>query len=44
MSFGDGFIDASLYELDGNAVKDLRQAASDIRDAEPEKKQPEKKK
>jgi hypothetical protein len=34
----------SLYELDANAVKDLRQAAGDIRDAEPEKKQPEKKK
>src|SRR5579863_2780273 len=34
----------SLYELDANAVKDLRQAAGDIRDVELEKKQPEKKK
>ena len=46
---GTGFIarregEPSLYELDANAVKDLRQAAGDIRDAEPEKKQPEKKK
>lgn len=34
----------SLYELDANAVKDLRQAAGDIREAQPDKKQPEKKK
>lgn len=32
----------SLYELDANAVKDLRQAAGDIRDVEPPKNQPEK--
>jgi hypothetical protein len=36
--------ESSLYELDANAVKDLRQAAGDIREAQPEKKQPEKKK
>ena len=46
---GTGFIarregEPSLYELDANAVKDLRQAAGDIRDVEPEKKQPEKNK
>src|SRR6202035_4499230 len=34
----------SLYELDANAVKDLRQAAGDVRDVQPEKNQPEKKK
>jgi hypothetical protein len=28
----------SLYELDANAVKDLRQAAGDVREAQPEKK------
>lgn len=28
----------SLYELDANIVKDLRQSASDIREAQPEKK------
>ena len=36
--------ESSLYELDANVVKDLRQAAGDIREAQPEKKQPEKKK
>jgi hypothetical protein len=36
--------ESSLYELDANAVKDLRQAAGDIREAQPETKQPEKKK
>ena len=30
--------DASFYELEANAVKDLRQAASDVREAQPEKK------
>ena len=30
--------DASLYELTADAVKDLRQAAGDIREAQPEKK------
>jgi hypothetical protein len=34
--------ESSLYELDANAVKDLRQAAGDIREAQPEKNQPEK--
>jgi hypothetical protein len=46
---GAGFIarregEPSLYELDANAVKDLRQAAGDVRDVQPEKNQPEKKK
>jgi hypothetical protein len=30
--------DASFYELEANAVKELRQAAGDIREAQPEKK------
>ena len=30
--------DASFYELDANAVKELRQAVGDVREAQPEKK------
>lgn len=30
--------DASFYELEANAVKELRQAAGDVREAQPEKK------
>ena len=43
MACGGNFLarhdgDSSFYELDANAVKELRQAAGDVREAQPEKK------
>jgi uncharacterized protein DUF4340 len=43
MASGGNFLarhdgDASFYELEANAVKELRQAAGDVREAQPEKK------